>query len=68
MAEARRHSKGTETVLQGLEVILQTWRLGDNFCGAYGASALPPSLVSGWNIESYQLQRRLYGIFTVFFF
>ena len=35
--------RGTETVLQGLEVILLIWRRGGNFCGAHGASAPPPS-------------------------
>ena len=28
--------------LRGLEVILQILRLGDHFCGDYGASAPPP--------------------------
>ena len=37
-------AKGTETVLQGLDVILQIWRLGAHFCGAHGASAPPPAL------------------------
>ena len=34
----RRRSKGTEMVLQGLDVILQILRLGGHFCGAHGAS------------------------------
>ena len=36
-------SRGTETVLQGLEVILQIWRLGGQFSGAHGASAPHPA-------------------------
>ena len=37
-------ARSTETVSQGLEVILQILRLGGYFCGAHGASAPPPSL------------------------
>ena len=32
----------TETVSQGLEIILQIWRLGGHFFGAHGASVTPP--------------------------
>ena len=37
-------ARSTETVSRGLEVNLQTWRLGGPFCGAHDASAPPPSL------------------------
>ena len=36
---------GDQYVLRGLEVILQILRIGDHFCGDYGASAPPPSFV-----------------------
>ena len=42
-------------VLQGLEVILQIWRLRGHFCGDHGASAPPPSsrsAVVSWPITS----------------
>jgi len=35
-------TKGTETVMRGLEVILLMWRLQFHFCVARGASAPPP--------------------------
>ena len=37
-------ARDMETVSQGLEIILQIWRLGGHFCGGHGASAPPPSL------------------------
>ena len=32
--------RGTKMVSLGLEVILQIWWLGGNFCGAHGAEVL----------------------------
>jgi len=39
----RNIARGTETVLWGLKIILQIWRLGGHFCRAHGASTPPPS-------------------------
>ena len=36
-------AKGMETVLRGLEVILQIWRLGGHFCRTHDVSTPPPS-------------------------
>ena len=42
MAEAVDVARRTETVLQGLEVILKIWRLGVHYCRGHGASAPLP--------------------------
>ena len=52
----RNRARGTETVLWGLKIILQIWRLGGHFCRAHGASASPPPTTHKQKCPSVRLE------------
>ena len=59
----RNIARGTETVLWGLKIILQIWRLGGHFCRAHGSSASPLlQQLTNKNARVSDLNMRIYQI------